>query len=53
MTEHVPPTLGGITAAAERLSGVAVRTPLLESPALNARTAGRVLLKAETLQRTG
>lgn len=53
MTDHVPPTLAGITAAAERLSGVAVRTPLLESPALNVRTGGRVLLKAETLQRTG
>lgn len=53
MTEHLPPTLDGITAAAERLSGVAVRTPLLESPALNAHTGGRVLLKAEVLQRTG
>tara|TARA_R110002110_G_scaffold414147_1_gene643213 strand:- start:75034 stop:76020 length:987 start_codon:yes stop_codon:yes gene_type:complete len=53
MTELVPPTLEGITAAAERLSDVAVRTPLLESPALNARTGGQILLKAEILQRTG
>lgn len=53
MTGPGAPTLDGITAAAERLSGVAVRTPLVESPALNARTGGRVLLKAETLQRTG
>jgi threonine dehydratase len=30
-----------------------VRTPLLESPALNELTGGRVLLKAECLQRTG
>jgi len=42
-----------VTAAAKRLQGLAVRTPLLESPALNERVGGRVLLKAETLQRTG
>ena len=53
MTGHAPPTLAGIEGAAERLAGVAVLTPLIESPALNARTRGRVLLKAETLQRTG
>jgi threonine dehydratase len=47
------PTLADIEAAAERLRGVAVRTPLLESDALNARAGGRVLLKAECLQRTG
>src|SRR3546814_8475651 len=40
-------------AAARRLDGLAVRTPLLESPALNERVGGRVRLKAETLQRTG
>ncbi len=48
-----PPTLADIRAAADRLSGVAVRTPLLESPALNARAGRRVLVKAEPLQRTG
>src|SRR3546814_8175390 len=47
------PTLDDIHAAARRLDGLAVRTPLLESPALNERVGGRVLLKAETLQRTG
>jgi threonine dehydratase len=47
------PTFADITAAAKRLHGLAVRTPLLESPALNERVGGRVLLKAETLQRTG
>src|SRR3546814_20212225 len=47
------PTLDDIRAAARRLDGLAVRTPLLESPALNERVGGRVLLKAETLQRTG
>ncbi len=53
MTANAPPSLAGIEAAAERLSGRAVQTPLIENPALNARTGGRVLLKAETLQRTG
>src|SRR5512138_356122 len=47
------PTIDDIRAAARRLEGLAVRTPLLESPALNAKVGGRVLLKAETLQRTG
>jgi threonine dehydratase len=39
--------------AAARLDGFAVRTPLLESPALNERLGGRVLIKPETLQRAG
>ena len=47
------PNFDDVKAAAGRLEGLAVRTPLLESPALNARVAGRVLLKAEVLQRTG
>jgi len=46
-----------VRAAAERLAGVAVRTPLLESPALNALGAGgkgaRILCKAEPLQVSG
>ena len=33
--------------------GMRFRTPLLENPALNAQTGGRILLKAEPLQRTG
>lgn len=52
-THEFPPDIGTIEAAAARLEGVAVRTPLLEFPALNERVGGRVLLKAETLQRTG
>jgi threonine dehydratase len=32
---------------------LAVETPLIESPALNDRLGGRVLLKPETLQRAG
>lgn len=48
-----PPEFRDIEAAARRLEGRAVRTPLLESQALNAKTGGRVLIKAECLQRTG
>jgi threonine dehydratase len=51
--QHRLPTYDDILAARERLSGLAVRTPLIEHPALNERTQGRVLLKAETLQRVG
>jgi threonine dehydratase len=47
------PTFADLQAAARRLRGIARRTPLLESEALNALTGGRVLLKAESLQRTG
>jgi len=42
-----------IEAAAGRLKGHAVQTPLIESPALNERLGLRVLIKAETLQRVG
>ena len=47
------PKLADIEAAAERLDGLAVKTPLIEHPALNERVGGRVLLKAESLQRIG
>jgi threonine dehydratase len=49
----VLPTAADVDAAAERLGGVALRTPLIASPVLDAMTGGRVFLKAETLQRTG
>lgn len=42
-----------IEAAAGRLAGHAVRTPLIESPALNDRLGRRILIKPETLQRVG
>lgn len=42
-----------IEAAAEQLKGKAADTPLLESPALDELTGGRILIKAECLQRTG
>jgi threonine dehydratase len=46
-------TYADIEAAAGRLAGLAVVTPLIESPALNERLGGRLLLKPETLQRGG
>src|SRR5438477_9013224 len=49
----VLPTAADVDAAARRLAGVALRTPLISSPVLDARTGARVFLKAETLQRTG
>ncbi|MCR9127062.1 MAG: threonine/serine dehydratase [Rhodobacteraceae bacterium] len=42
-----------IEAAAGRLAGHALRTPLLESPFLNRIAGRRVLIKPECLQRTG
>jgi threonine dehydratase len=47
------PTSADVDAAARRLEGVALRTPLLTSPVLDGLTGGRIFLKAETLQRTG
>src|SRR5579872_2128813 len=47
------PTADDVEAAARRLAGVAVRTPLISSPVLDERIGARVFLKAETLQRTG
>ena len=46
-------SFAGVQDAARQIAGHAVRTPLIESPALNARVGGRVLLKAETLQVAG
>jgi threonine dehydratase len=43
----------GVQDAARQIAGHAVRTPLIESPALNAQVGGRVLLKAENLQLAG
>src|SRR5262245_59191144 len=47
------PTATDIEAARKRLAGVAVRTPLVNSPLLDDAVGARVFLKAETLQRTG
>ena len=42
-----------VLAAAERLRGVAHRTPVLTCAALDERCGGRVFLKAENFQRIG
>jgi threonine dehydratase len=47
------PTADDVDAAVRRLAGIALHTPLVTSPVLDALTGARVFLKAETLQRTG
>src|SRR3979409_91447 len=47
------PTAADVEIAARRLAGIALHTPLVTSPVLDALTGARVFLKAETLQRTG
>ena len=46
-------TFADVRAAADRLHGVAHRTPVVTSATLDERVAARVLLKAENLQRIG
>ncbi len=46
-------SFAGVQDAARQIAGHAVRTPLIESPALNERLGGRVLMKAENLQVIG
>lgn len=47
------PSLQSIQSAASTLNGIAVKTPLLESPALNEILGCRLFVKAEMLQKTG
>ena len=47
------PNRNDVEAAAQRIQGLAIRTPLLESPLLNRHLGGRLLVKAEVTQRTG
>ncbi|MCB1449949.1 MAG: threonine/serine dehydratase [Nitratireductor sp.] len=47
------PTLDDVVAAAGRLAGKAVRTPLLNVPVLDEQLGFRLFLKPENLQRTG
>lgn len=49
----MPVTFADIEAAAARIEGVAVRTPLLRCDALDDATGARVFVKAENLQRGG
>ena len=53
MSSASVPGIADIRHAAQRLAGLAVRTPIVESQALNERLGGRVLFKPEVLQRTG
>ena len=53
MTPDLVISAADVHDAAHRIAGVAVRTPLLESAALNDRCGRRVLLKFEGAQRTG
>lgn len=46
-------TIDDIAAAARRIAGQAVRTPLLKFPALDELTGGQIFVKPEMLQRTG
>lgn len=48
-----PVSLEDMRKAATALYGVVTRTPLLENPDVNAVLGGRLLLKAENMQRTG
>lgn len=48
-----PVSIDDIRAAASALDRVVIRTPLLENPDVNTLLGGRLLLKAENVQRTG
>jgi threonine dehydratase len=52
-TELPLPTAADVDAAALRLEGVVLRTPLVRSPVIDEMTGGQVFLKTETLQHTG
>ncbi|SJZ36543.1 threonine dehydratase [Enhydrobacter aerosaccus] len=47
------PSFADVQAAARRLEGITIKTPLLENDRVNARLGGRLFIKAECLQRTG
>ena len=53
MAEERLPGFADVEAAAARLAGKALTTPLLENPDLNERLGARILIKPECLQRTG
>jgi len=50
---RLPVSFEDVTAAAERIAGHVVRTPVVEAAALSEKTGARVWLKLETRQRTG
>jgi threonine dehydratase len=49
----MPPTIEDVKAAAKRIEGIAVRTPLVRNDVLDAQTGAKVFVKAEDLQRGG
>ena len=49
----ISPVYDDTLAAADRLKGVVIRTPLLRCPVLSERFAAQIYLKAENLQHTG
>ncbi|WP_417319091.1 threonine ammonia-lyase [Emcibacter sp.] len=53
MSELRIPVFADVEAAAERIAGVAIETPLLENPLLNEDLGARILIKPENLQRVG
>ncbi|GAA0467279.1 serine/threonine dehydratase [Actinoplanes capillaceus] len=53
MSSNLAVTIDDVRDAAERLSGVAHRTPMLTSRTLNQRVGADVFLKCENLQRIG
>ncbi len=53
MSDAAAPTFDDILAAAARLRGKVLRTPLLRHPLLDEIAGGAVLVKPEPLQRTG
>lgn len=52
-TESALPDIADIRLAVERIEKFALRTPILEAPLLNRLLGGRLLVKAECLQKTG
>lgn len=48
-----PPTVDDVHDAKAALAGIAVETPVLENWDVNEKLAGKILIKAETAQRTG
>lgn len=53
LPDALPVTYADVRAAADRLAGLAHRTPALTSRTVNARTKATVFFKAENFQRTG
>ena len=53
MTQAALPTFDDVVAAAQRLQGVAHRTPVLTSRTMNDQLGAQVFFKCENLQRIG